>query len=259
MSKSFTDQLGRSVELAQTPKRIVSLVPSQTELLYDLGLEDEVVGITKFCVHPKEWFDNKRRIGGTKNPNIESILALEPDLIIANKEENLEEHIEKLAAKVPVWVSDVTNLDSAVDMIKQVGDLVGKEHEAGQLSTGIQNGFKNIQPKTPLRVAYLIWRNPYMTVGGDTFIGDMLRRCGLVNVFENQKRYPQTLMEEIYSKKTDIILLASEPYPFTQKHINEIQAFLPDIKIQLVDGEMFSWYGSHLLKMPNYCNELTLL
>src|SRR5689334_18071707 len=123
---SFTDQIGRTISLNKTPRRIISLVPSQTELLYDLGLSDEVVGITKFCVHPEEWFRNKPRVGGTKQLNMDIIHHLQPDLVIANKEENVREQVEELASHYPVWVSDINNPDDAYWMMKELGSITGK-------------------------------------------------------------------------------------------------------------------------------------
>lgn len=254
----ITDQIGRQIDVAETPKRIISLVPSQSELLYDLGLTEEVVGITKFCVHPKEWFESKTRIGGTKNPDLDKIRSLNPDLIIANKEENMEEHVLELAKDFPVYVSDVKDLPSACEMINRVGEMLGKAENGKDIVEKINAGFAGISKKESMRAAYLIWRNPYMTVGGDTFINHLLEACGLENVFANQKRYPQTLLEEIKSLKPDVLFLSTEPYPFQEEHKEEMQRFLPDIKIKFIDGEMFSWYGSRLLKTPEYWNNFEI-
>ena len=249
---NFTDQIGRTITLDKTPKRIVSIVPSQTELLHDLGLNEEVVGITKFCVHPAEWFNSKTRIGGTKNPDLDKIKNLKPDLIIANKEENMEEHVMELAKEIPVYVSDVKDLDSAKSMIRDVAKIVGKSQRGIEIADKIDSGFKNIKSKGHLKVAYLIWRNPYMTVGGDTFISHLLEQCGMTNVFANQKRYPQTILEEIKSLNPDVLFLSTEPFPFNAEHVKELEGFLPGINIKLIDGEMFSWYGSRLLKTQEY-------
>lgn len=252
------DQLGRTVFLPQNPpKRIISLVPSQTELLHDLGLEAEVIGITKFCVHPQNWFRKKIRIGGTKKINIEKITALQPDLILANKEENVKEQIEAVEKIGPVWVSDVNNLDDAIDMIESIGLLIGRSQQSKQISQNIQQQFQKLQTENfQLPTTYLIWRDPYMTIGGDTFINDMLKKCGLHNVFEPQLRYPEITLEDIKAQRTRLILLSSEPYPFKEKHVEEIKAVLPGVKILMVDGEMFSWYGSRLLYAAQYFKEL---
>lgn len=229
-------------------------MPSQTELLHYLGLEQEVTGITKFCIHPNEWFRNKTRVGGTKNVHIAMVRQLQPDLIIANKEENVQEQVEALANEFPVWVSDVNNLNDAFQMIEAVGLMVGKPVQAAELISSIQNDFELLfRPiANTISVAYLIWRDPYMTVGHDTFINDMLMRCGFNNIYAKKQRYPATTTEELKSLQPQVILLSSEPYPFQQKHIDELQPHLPDTKIILVDGEIFSWYGSRLLKAPKY-------
>ena len=248
----FTDQLNRTIELADYPKRIVSIVPSQTELLFDLGLNDEVVGITKFCVHPLEWFKKKTRVGGTKKIDIAKVSVLQPDLIIANKEENLKEDVEALEHIAPVWISDIKTLEDALQMIEKIGEIVGKKQEANNLVKAIQIVFKQLKQKPVKSCCYLIWQKPYMTVGGDTFINDMFQYCGLQNVFANKERYPIVSIEDIQNAAPAMVLLSSEPYPFKQKHIDELQQHLPDSKIILVDGEMFSWYGSRLLKAANY-------
>lgn len=236
--------------------RIVSLVPSQTELLFDLGLNEEVVGITKFCIHPEEWFRSKMRVGGTKNINLNIIRQLSPDLIIANKEENVKEQIEELAQKCDVWITDVNSLNDAVDMINNIGKLTGRIEAASVLVLKIEEGFDNLKINSSKRrkipTAYFIWKDPYMVAAGDTFINDMMQYCGLENIFFQNKRYPQISLEEIKERKGELILLSSEPYPFKQKHKEEIQSHLPKIKIELVDGEMFSWYGSRLLKSIDY-------
>lgn len=252
-----TDQLQRVIQLPHPPQRIVSTVPSQTELLYDLGLQEAVTGITKFCVHPPAWKKSKTIIGGTKNLNLQKIQALQPDLIIANKEENLQAEIETLAKDFPVFISDVHNLDTALDMIEKVGILTGKTETAQQLTLSIQTTFNELNVyKTPRKVAYLIWQNPYMTIGGDTFIHDMLQRCGFINVFAGQTRYPEITLAALQQSGAELVLLSSEPYPFGAKHVAELQALLPDTSVRLVDGEFFSWYGSRLSQAPIYFMEL---
>lgn len=260
---SFTDQIGNIITLPNHPIRIISLVPSQTELLYDLGLESEVIGITKFCVHPKTWFTNKTRIGGTKAINIEQIKSLQPDLIIGNKEENVKEQIEALQLIAPVWLSDINTLEDALDMIFTIGQLTNKAPEATSLISKIRLSFNQLSSNEslatnhpPINTAYLIWQNPYMTVGGDTFIGDMIRRCGLQNVFEDQKRYPIVTLQDLIDRNCKLLLLSTEPFPFTQKYIDALQKQLPAVTILLVDGEMFSWYGSRLLPAAGYLRQL---
>lgn len=236
---------------------IVSLVPSQTELLYHLGLNDTVTGITKFCIHPPQWFRNKIRVGGTKNIDFQKIKDLAPDLIIANKEENTREQIAALAADCPVWVTDVNNLAEALQMIKDIGLLTRLQDTAQNLCNDIAHAFAAISKNNPpATVAYLIWQDPFMTVGGDTFINDMLLHAGFINIFSSSNRYPVIESKQLQALKPQYIFLSSEPYPFQQKHLEQWQPLFPDSKIVLVDGEMFSWYGSRLLLAPAYFDDL---
>ena len=256
-TQSVTDMMGREITITYPPRRIISLVPSQTELLYDLGLDDEVIGITKFCVHPHEWFRNKQRIGGTKNVNMDLVRSLQPDLIIANKEENTQAQVEELAALFPTWVSNIQTIDDGLQMIRDVGALVGKSERAQLLTTDITNGFNNLKKAAvPQRVAYFIWRNPWMCAGGDTFINNMIEQMGWTNVLAGKMRYPEIALQELADKQVNKILLSSEPYPFKDAHIAEIKAVLPDAEVLLVDGEMFSWYGSRMLEATAYLRKL---
>lgn len=258
--ETFTDQMGHEVKLAARPKRIISLVPSQTELLHDLGLGDEVVGITKFCIHPEEWFRNKTRVGGTKQYDFDKIELLDPDLIIGNKEENDETQIRELQKQYPVWMSDIHNTDEALQMIRKIGVLVGKEESAAAISNEISSEFNRMESEMSslpfLDVAYMIWRNPYMGAGHNTFIDSILQRLRLRNVF-NEGRYPETTLQELQKLSPKVVLLSSEPYPFKDQHIAEIKAVLPSSQIVLVDGEMFSWYGSRLLLAPKYFRQIS--
>lgn len=255
--RTFRDMMGREVEINYPPRRIVSLVPSQTELLYDLGLDETVQGITKFCVHPDSWFRNKTRVGGTKQLHIDKIKELKPDLIIANKEENLEEQVMELAKDYPVWISDIGDIEEGLDMIRAVGELVDKEEKANSIARDIATGFELLQQaEEKKRVLYFIWREPWMSVGGDTFISNVIETIGWENVLKEQKRYPEIVLEEVAIYKPDLVLLSSEPYPFKEKHIAEVQAAIPHAEVLLVDGEMFSWYGSRMLKAIPYFSEL---
>jgi len=256
------DQTGRSVTLASNPKRIISLVPSQTELLFDLGLDEEVVGITRFCIHPANWFHTKTRVGGTKSLHINIIKELEPDLVFANKEENVKEQVEELAVRYPVWISDVHNLESAYDMITRIGSITSRDVQAGSIIKKIKNNFSplTIPASRPL-TAYLIWNDPYMTAGNDTFIHSMMDAAGLQNAFADQTRYPETSIEQMKAKNLDLLLLSSEPFPFKQKHVDELRSTIVNAasmcpQVELVDGQMFSWYGSRLLYAPAYFKKL---
>ncbi|PZR25986.1 MAG: cobalamin-binding protein [Citrobacter freundii] len=254
---AFVDQTGRTVFLSGIPQRIISLVPSQTELLSDLGLDEEVIGITKFCIHPGKWFHTKKRIGGTKQVHQELICQLQPDLIIANKEENVKEQVEALAALFPVWITDVNNISDAYRMIHDLGMITGKSATADTIIEKVKQSFSVLKiPAVKPRIAYLIWRSPYMTVGHDTFIHSMLELAGYENVFADRTRYPEVSVEELQNAGCDQVFLSSEPYPFGQKHIDELQPLLPGVKIRLADGEMFSWYGSRLLYAAEYFHSM---
>lgn len=242
-----------AASLPSKPVRIISLVPSVTELLHHLGLENEVTAITRFCIHPAGWFRSKTKIGGTKNLNIKRIKELEPDLIIANKEENEKEQIEELTRDFNVWVTNVHDYSSALLMIKDIGILTGTITAAKKIVSDIQKEFGRMSIKEPMvKTAYLVWRHPYMAAGGDTFISDILLHAGLKNVFAGRTRYPKLTAEDIINSGCQLIILPSEPYPFKEKHMAELQPLMPGVAIILADGEMFSWYGSRMLQMPQY-------
>jgi ABC-type Fe3+-hydroxamate transport system substrate-binding protein len=269
----ITDQLGNTISLSGFPKKIISIVPSQTELLFDLGLEDEVAGITKFCIHPKDWHESKTKVGGTKKLNIEKIKELDPDLIIGNKEENEKSQVEELMKQYPVWMSDIKTLEDALGMIDSIGKITGKEIKALKIQNDIREQFSHFKLSAAhikvenKRIAYFIWRKPYICAGANTFIDHMLSICGFENVFASPPtpllkergetaRYPVITTEEIQEANPALIFLSSEPYPFRKKHIQEFQSICPHAKIVLVDGEMFSWYGSRLLYAPAYFERL---
>lgn len=238
------------------PTRIVSLVPSQTELLADLGLEERVVGITKFCIHPENWRKTKTIIGGTKKFDIDLIRSLQPDLIIANKEENYQEGIQTLSAQYPVWMSDIITLTDALSMIRKVGDITNTSFRAEKIVADIDSSFSKLNKLSALKTLYLIWKGPWMAAAPGTFIDEMMRLSGLENCFTKQTRYPELNTEQLIRLNPELILLSSEPYPFKDKHIVELQQLCPAAKILLVDGEMFSWYGSRLLKFPVYLESI---
>lgn len=256
MQKTFTDQLGHEITLNFPPKRIVSLVPSQTELLFDLGLDKEIVGVTKFCIHPGEQVKDRSKIGGTKNLRLDLIHNLQPDLIIGNKEENQEDQIKELMAHYPVWMSDIHTLDEAREAITGIGDLVDRAPEAAYLNHLINVGFTDLQTlalrqNLQQSALYFIWREPYMLAGPNTFIHDVLRQVGLVNVIQTP-RYPALDEDALRNYRPDWVFLSSEPYPFKEQHIEELQRIFPYSRVLIVDGEMFSWYGSRLVKAVQY-------
>lgn len=260
----FTDQMGRQIAIPENPQRIVSLVPSITELLYDLGLGDRVVGVTRFCVHPEHARNHVRNIGGTKDPKLDRITELKPDLIIGSKEENRKEHITLLSKYHVVWMSDVQTVTEGIEMIRELGAVCGINDVARKLAHKIECGFTDLATnpsKKELRVAYLIWYDPIMACGQRNFINDVLERCGWNNVFKDMdeygnKRYPELSAKQLKGAEPEVILLSSEPYPFKEKHVKRFRSNYPDCQVELVDGEMFSWYGSRMLKMPEYLQRL---
>jgi ABC-type Fe3+-hydroxamate transport system substrate-binding protein len=258
MFGKFQDQLGREVKLLHPPQRIVSVVPSQTELLYTLGLDERVVGISKFCIHPNEWFERKSRVGGTKKLNLEKIHALRPDLIIANKEENQEQDIRQLMEHFPVWVSDISTMQEALSMIREVGHITAMQPQAENLVLAIESAFQQLRPFHEMkRVAYLIWKDPLMLAGKNTFIDDLLCSCGMRNIVSNEDgRYPTFTLDELREKEVELLFLSSEPFPFNATHAIALREKLPRTQIELVDGELFSWYGSRLTQAPAYFNAL---
>ena len=249
--------MGVDVKFQFPPRRIISLVPSQTEFLYSLGLDDEVVGITRFCIHPKSWHQNKSRIGGTKNFDLPLIESLQPDLIIGNKEENYAEGIGLLREKFPVWMSDIFMLDDAIDMMSSIGALTNRHERAAEITDMIRRNFSALKPRTGSRVLYLIWRKPWMAAGRKTFIDDLLARAGFINVVRDE-RYPVLDTQQIATLDPDYIFLSSEPFPFNENHAAELKKIAPRSRSLLVDGEMFSWYGSRLLLTCDYLNSLPL-
>lgn len=252
----FTDQLNNSIELNAFPKRIISIVPSQSELLWDLGLREELVGITKFCIHPKKLNQSVTHIGGTKTLNIDKIRLLKPDVIIGNKEENDQTQIEVLQKEFKVWMSDIYTLDDSLSMIEGIGELVNKDEEAKKLTSLISTSFKDLK-QTHQTVLYFIWKKPYMVAGRATFIGHILEKIGLKNCISDiNSRYPILSLDDIINLNPELIFLSSEPYPFKEAHVKELQKQLPNTRILIVNGELFSWYGSRLTHSVKYFNEL---
>lgn len=250
------DALGRESVLEAPPQRIVSLVPSQTELLFDLGLGERVVGVSKFCVHPREARAGRQRVGGTKTPNIARIRALAPDFVLANREENRAEDIAAIGEFAPVYVTDINSLPQALAMTRAVGFALGTEARAARIAADIEGAFANLPRLDGLRCAYLIWREPWMAAGGGTFISDLLQRLGLVNVFEARPRYPELSVDDLGAAAPELVLLSSEPYPFKPAHAAELKNVLPRARMVPVDGEMFCWPGSRLLQAAGYFQDL---
>jgi ABC-type Fe3+-hydroxamate transport system substrate-binding protein len=250
----FEDQLKRTVSIPSPPQRIVSLVPSQTELLVDLGLEDRIVGVTKFCVHPASLRKTKTIVGGTKNYRFDIIDSLNPDLIIGNKEENDQSGIEKLEARFPVWMSDIATIYDCFEMIQSLGEILQVRDKADKIVQDLKKDFANPSP-TKGTAVYLIWNDPIMVAGSNTFINEMLPLAG----FENKvldMRYPEVALAELKALSPQYVLLSSEPFPFKKEHIDYFKSQLPTSKVKIVNGEYFSWYGTRLLNAKTYFGSL---
>lgn len=242
--------------------RIISLVPSLTEYLWALGLEQEVVGITKFCIHPEQWWKTKTRVGGTKKLNFEVLEALEPTLVIANKEENTKEVIARLQQNYPVLLTDINTLDDAFYYLLEIGHKVNRMAQAQALVAQIKRGFQELGPvANGASFLYFIWKDPYFVVGPNTYINALLSHFGLQN-YCSIERYPaldELMNQPAHSNATpDLIFLSSEPYPFKDEHVSSFQKQFPNSKVRLIDGEMCSWYGSRMLLVPAYLKRLFL-
>lgn len=255
---NIRDQIGHDVVLNSTPTRIISLVPSQSELLHYLGCEKSMIGITRFCTHPKELRKNVKIVGGTKDLDFESIKLLKPDLIICNKEENNKKDVLKLQKLYPTYTSDVNNLTEALNMISDIGELTSTKKQSEKLVTQIDEDFKKILNFFSGTVAYLIWNDPIMLAGQNTFINSNLKFLGFKNiVLETKSRYPEILESDLNNETIDYIFLSSEPYPFKEKNKKLFQNKFPQAKVVLVDGRVFSWYGSCLIEVSDYVKTLT--
>ncbi|MEZ4802308.1 MAG: helical backbone metal receptor [Gelidibacter sp.] len=254
------DQLHRNIHLGNTPHRIVSLVPSQTELLYDLGLESSIVGITKFCVHPLHFKKEKTIVGGTKAVHFDKIKALNPDIILCNKEENTKEMIQELEKMALVHISDIYTIDDCLELITMYGEMFSKEEKASQIIDHIKmkyEDFKNfIKARPILKTAYFIWQNPWMVAAKNTFINELLKLNNFENYYGELERYPEVILKINKKETADLVLLSSEPFPFKEKHKEELRQYFPHSKIVVVDGEAFSWYGTRLIEAFDYFKSL---
>ena len=261
MNKILVDQLGTFHTFESCPKRIVSLVPSQTELLFELGLEAQIVGITKFCVHPFHFKSIKKIVGGTKQVNFDKIIALHPDIIICNKEENTLEMVEELRKICLVWVTDIRTIEDNFQMITDFGLLFNCRTEAQKWNDKLRfalTDFNSFVKEKPIqKAAYFIWKNPYMVAGSDNYINEILKLNHFQNIYENLGRYPEVEVKKIRLEgDPDVVFLSSEPYPFKEEDAFEIGRYTHHTKTVFVDGEMFSWYGSRLLKAFTYFKAL---
>lgn len=254
--RTFIDAIGTPLTFTKPPRRIVSLIPSITELLFSLGLDERIVGVTKFCLHPPEGVAKKTKVGGEKDPDLQRILDLQPDLIIANVEENRREDIEALrAASVPVFVTYPKTVREGIELIVTLGGLTDTASAAKAMAGPIEQVYRETVEQTrnrrPLKVFCPIWRRPYMSINRDTYIHDMIRVSGGENIFADQpERYPEVALEEVERLQPEVILLPDEPYPFKAKHAEELRTLdIPAIRegrIHLLDGKILSWYGPRI-------------
>ena len=244
--------------------RIVSLCPSLTELVFDLGVGDQLVGRTKFCVHPEGLVDAVERVGGTKNPKVERIIELAPDLVLLNEEENRREDAERLAAAgIACHVSFPKDSASTAAMVRSIGDALGRSDDAERIAIEIEESSAKARAEAtgaePVRFAYLIWRNPYMTLNRDTFVSALLEEAGGINVFaQSAERYPSITPAELVDASPHMVLLSSEPFPFREEHAAELAELtgLPSERFVLVDGELLSWHGSRTARGITYAAEV---
>lgn len=259
---AYTDQMGRNVVCPPNPQRIVSLVPSITELLFDLGLAGRIAGRTKFCILPEQEVKSIQIVGGTKQINIDIINTLQPDLIIGSKEENTKDDIELLEEFYPVWMSDVEKWEDMIDLIEKIGSLTGQVSQSRLLIDQYEQLYGEwweFFAARQLNVAYLIWRNPFMAAGSGTYIHNFLKFLGFKNAFGHLQRYPEIKGSNELTGKVNHVFLSSEPFPFTEKYFSEVQTLFPGASVIIVDGMFFSWYGSRLLHMKKYIYELNNL
>jgi ABC-type Fe3+-hydroxamate transport system substrate-binding protein len=248
MFKSFSDQIMQICRVHFPPTRIISLVPSITETLYALQLHDHIIGISDFC---PSLTGHSCRIGGPKNPDMKKIRELQPDLILASKEENKKEDILKLSEYQAVWTSDVHTIQDALELISQLGTVCNREEEASQLREEIETQFQGLCEKAVPSV-YVIWKNPWYFVGGDTFIHAMMDTFGFKNMLVEYKRYPVCTWDDDHIASAELILLSSEPFPFHYKDVLSLRSQFPHKKVYLIRGEMFSWYGARMKYAPHY-------
>ena len=251
---ALTDASGFTLDPAQPPRRIVSLIPSITETLCALGLANALVGITVYCVAPREVVRGKTRIGGEKNPDLDAIRALQPDLVVANIEENVREHVETLRGwGIPVWVTYPRTVAEGLAMIRELGQVTGTGPRAEAILADLEPLYARVRAasarRRPVPVFYPIWREPWMTISADTYIHDLLSVCGAVNVFADRPtRYPTVTLAEVAARRPEVIVLPDEPFRFRRSHLDDFAPFadVPAVRarrIHLVDGKPFSWHG----------------
>jgi len=259
MSRVVIDQLNRKVELKESLKNIVSLVPSITELLYFFKMDNSITGITNYCKHPYDKIKNLKIVGSPLHIDFSIMDEIKPDLIIAGRSENNKKQVEKLAEKYPVWVSDVQSIEDAFKMIEKIGFICHQNDLAQNITKNLQVGFDSISEKTNIKVCYMVWEKPFMVAGRNNYINDILKKIGIINVFGNKEGYPKVTAKELQECGADFVLLPSEPYNFDSNHIRFYNNLIVGSKAILVDGQLFSWYGNRMLVAINYFKNMKKL
>jgi ABC-type Fe3+-hydroxamate transport system substrate-binding protein len=255
-NKIVTDHLGRTVKFTYPPKRIISIVPGITDILYSLKLEKEIVGRTRYCIYPKDKTGQAKTIGGTKKVKPDQIRELNPDLIIAEKEENTKEIVEQLEKEFPIYVCEIQAVDDTFKIIEDLGAITDRQTESEELQSEIKTAIQSLPSGQGKRFAYVIWQNPYMAVGSHTYITSLLKKMGFVNAFANDdSRYPEVSEDDFRNADLDYIFLATEPFPFREKHIQQFSELFPDVHVMSLDGEMF-WYGPRMIEASPYFNRV---
>jgi len=259
MKRVVIDQLNRKIEINNNLNNIISLVPSLTELLFFLKMDEQVKGITNFCVHPSDKLSDKVIVGSPLHVDYEKIEQINPDIIIAGKSENNKNNIEKIAEKYPVWVSDVRSIEDACKMIEKIGMICNQSDLSYNITKNISVGFDSLADKTKIKVCYLVWEKPFMVAGNNNYINDILKKTGLINVFEHKEGYAKVTAKEMQECQADFVLLPSEPYKFDNSHISTYKNLINKATVLLVDGQLFSWYGNRMLLAINYLKNMKKL
>ncbi len=264
---TFTDALQRPIHMTEPPKRVVSLVPSITEALFTFGADDSIVGVTQFCVEPADRVAGKEKVGGTKTLDVARVKQLEPDLIIANAEENRQEDVRQLiAAGLNVFVTFPRTVTHAIDMMRQLAMMTGTMDVAGAILQDAEEALTEVRTaserRKPLRAFCPIWRNPWMTVGPNTYMHDLLASCGAANIFNHRhERYPRVELHEVARRDPEVIFLPDEPYHFVEKHIEEFRKYenvsaVQNGRIFLLEGKHLGWYGPRIAGSLRYVRDL---
>lgn len=250
MTGPAVDGRGVAVELAEPPRRIVSLVPSTTETLHALGLADRVVGITRFCVRPRPWVDGLPKVGGTKDVDADRVRALQPDLILGNCEENSREIFAALDGLAPLWAAFPRDVDGAIEDLLATARVCHVAPRGRLLADTIRAARDALRASAersaPFTYAALIWRKPLMSASDDTFLAAMLAEAGGRNVFgDRPARFPEISGADLGDVQPDVVLLLSEPFPFKPKHADALAAAtgLARARFRFVDGQHLTWHG----------------